>query len=87
MIPGETVLRAVASSYSDLRKRLGSSQPGGHGERSRLLGYGGAGQRGTAKFEHSEALFEKVPPVGFEPTHTAPEARLLFRDANTDKCR
>ncbi len=27
-----------------------------------------------AEVLHSEAKFEKAPPVGFEPTHTAPEA-------------
>ncbi len=30
-----------------------------------------------AEVLHSEAKFEKAPPVGFEPTHTAPEAVAL----------
>ena len=45
------------------------------------------GIREFAQIRRRFAWPERAPPVGFEPTHTAPEAKLLFRDANTTKAR
>jgi hypothetical protein len=44
----------------------------------------------VANKPRSEAILtghEEAPPVGFEPTHTAPEARSLFRDTTRNNCR
>ena len=71
---GHTVLETMLSSLPELRRCEGPWPDGSISGAKRLPHCEGPGQRGGPESGRFGHVFEKAPPVGFEPTHTAPEA-------------